>query len=63
MDNAQRRTEHRSRELFDALAHIDELESLRDQLDELGITTREELESRIATLEAEAVKLEHGTSV
>ena len=62
MDHGQQRTEHRSRELFDALAHIDELESLRDQLDELGITTREELEARIATLEAEAVKLEHGSS-
>ena len=47
-----------SRALFDFLAHLDELESLRDQLDELGIATRTELEERIATLEAEAVKLE-----
>jgi hypothetical protein len=49
-----------SRALFDLLAHLDELESLRDQMDELGIRTREELEECIATLEAEAVKLEHG---
>lgn len=49
--------------MFDLLAHIDELESLREQLDELGIATREELEARIASLEAEAMNLEHGTSV
>lgn len=47
-----------SRALFDLLAHLDELESLRDQLHELGIATREELEERIARLEAEAVRLE-----
>ena len=56
-------TERGSRELFDLLAHVDELESLRDQLDELGISTREELEARIASLESEAMSLEHGTSV
>lgn len=55
--------ERGARELFDLLAHIDELESLREQLDELGIATREELEARIASLEAEAMNLEHGTSV
>ncbi len=47
-----------NRELFDLLARIDELESLRDQLDELGITTRAELEQRISDLEADAAHFE-----
>ena len=47
-----------NRTLFDLLARLDELESLRDQLDELGITTRDELEARIADLEADAARYE-----
>ena len=53
-----RRPLRRDETLFNLLARIDELEALREQLDELGVSTRDELEDRIAALEEEAARLE-----
>ena len=53
-----RRPSRRDETLFNLLARIDELEALREQLDELGVSTRDELEDRIAALEEEAARLE-----
>ena len=41
------------RELYDALDLLDRLEELLEEMDELGVTTRAEVERRIADLEAQ----------
>jgi hypothetical protein len=38
---------------YQALDELDRLEELLEEMDELGVTSREEIEQRIATLEAQ----------
>lgn len=45
-------------ELFALLARIDELEGVLELMDEVGVTTRNELEELIGRLESEAAALE-----
>lgn len=45
-------------ELFNLLSKIDELEDALETLDDVGVTTREQLEELIGKLESEAAKLD-----
>ena len=46
------------RDLFALLSRIDELEDTLELMDEVGVTTREELDELIGRLESEAAALE-----
>lgn len=54
IDTARRKSKASSTEMYDLLVRLDELEELLEAMDERGITTRAELVSLIAELEAEA---------
>jgi hypothetical protein len=56
-DDARKRNQAEP-DLFALLSRIDELEEMLETMDELGITTRAELETLIGRLEAEAERLD-----
>jgi hypothetical protein len=60
LDDARKRGAGNEPDLFALLSRIDELEDALETLDDLGITTRDELEDLIGRLEAEAERLDHG---
>jgi len=59
IDDARRRNQGGEPDLFALLSRIDELEDALETMNELGITTRDELEALIGRLEAEAERLDH----
>ncbi len=46
---------------YKILDELDRLEELLEELDDLGVTTRSEVEARIATLEGKLADLDAGT--
>lgn len=58
LDDARRRGTGNEPDLFALLTRIDELEDALETLDDLGITTRDDLERLIGRLEAEAERLD-----
>jgi len=58
IDDARKRGQEEPRDLYALLTRIDELEDALETLDDLGITTRDELEKLIGQLEAEAQRLD-----
>lgn len=61
IDTARRKSKASSTEMYDLLVRLDELEELLEAMDERGITTRAELVSLIAELEAEASRRDSST--
>lgn len=57
-DNARKRARAPESDLYGLLTRIDELEDALETMDELGLTTRDELAALIARLEAEAERLD-----
>ena len=58
LDDARRRSTGNEPDLFALLTRIDELEDALETLDDLGITTRDDLERLIGRLEVEAERLD-----
>jgi hypothetical protein len=59
-DDARKRPRGGETDLYGLLTRLDELEDALETLDEVGVTTREELASLIERLEAEAERLDSG---
>ena len=59
LDNARNRNHEPQPDLYGLLTRLDELEDALETMDELGLTTRDELAALIDRLEVEADRLDH----